>query len=55
MGLERFRYTIPKVRNNGGMMEVRMNDKLSSLMDKVTFFYLSGQTADENLLLEIDS
>jgi hypothetical protein len=35
--------------------EARMDDTLSSLMEKVTFYYMAGQTADENLLLEVES
>jgi hypothetical protein len=33
----------------------RMNTTLSSLMEKLKFCYMVGQTADENLLLEVES
>lgn len=38
-----------------GDQDARMDRKLGNLMEKVTYCYMAGQTADENLLLEVES
>lgn len=38
-----------------GNEEARMDRKLGSLMEKVTYCHMAGQTADESLLLEVES
>jgi hypothetical protein len=38
-----------------GNEQDRMDRKLGSLMEKVTYCYMAGPTADKNLLLEVES